>query len=231
MSVDLRVDWCSYEAAKFACKNYHYSKKTPKSKNVFAGVWENQKYIGAVIFGVGVNRELSGPFNIESTQCCELVRVALTKHLSSVSQIVSKAIRLLKGQSPGLKLIVSYADPEEGHIGVIYQAMNWVYTGVSNPSEKVFYKGEWVHKRVVDLRYGNHKGFKSRKTLPKYRYVYPLDRAMRKQIAPLAKPYPKREMCEQSVEGDTVGDQPKEEGSIPSVRFDATGQTPVLSSE
>ena len=36
------------------------------------------------------------------------------------------AVRLLRRQSPGLRLIVSYADPEHAHVGVLYQSMNWL---------------------------------------------------------------------------------------------------------
>ena len=31
----------------------------------------------------------------------------------------------------GLKFLVSYADPAQGHLGTIYQATGWVYTGLS----------------------------------------------------------------------------------------------------
>ena len=54
----------------------------------------------------------------------------------------------------------------------------------------------------------------------KHRYLYPLDRAMRKQIEPLRKPYPKRETCGPSVEGDTL---PQAEGGVRS-----TGAAPDI---
>ena len=38
----------------------------------------------------------------------------------------------------------------------------------------------------------NHPGVKKVKGTSKHRYLMPLDAAMREQIAPLAKPYPKR---------------------------------------
>lgn len=36
----------------------------------------------------------------------------------------------------------------------------------------------------------------------KHKYLYPLDKAMRKQIAPLAQPYPKKDM--RPVNGDNI---------------------------
>ncbi len=53
----------------------------------------------------------------------------------------------------------------------------------------------------------------------KYKYLYPLDRAVRRQIAPLAKPYPKREPCGKASKVTRSGLQPEKAGSIPAVRF------------
>ena len=44
--VDLRLDWCSYEAAKYAVEHWHYSKRMPKSKLAKIGVWEDGEFIG-----------------------------------------------------------------------------------------------------------------------------------------------------------------------------------------
>jgi hypothetical protein len=49
----------------------------------------------------------------------------------------------------------------------------------------------------------------------KYRYLYPLDSAMREQIAPLAKPYPKRDSCAASKDSVVPGHQPGEGGATP----------------
>jgi hypothetical protein len=92
----------------------------PASKNVLCGAWEDGKFIGCVIFGRGANNNLHKPFNLDMTQCVELTRVALTQHKSQTSKIVSIAIKMLKKQSPGIRLIVSYADPEHGHVGAMY---------------------------------------------------------------------------------------------------------------
>lgn len=231
--VDLRVDWCSHEAAKYAVEKWHYSKRMPKSKLVKIGAWENGRFIGAVIFGVGATPEIGKEFDLTSSQMCELVRVALTKHEVQTSQIVARAIAMLRQQSPELRLIVSFADTAQGHHGGIYQATNWVYAG-SQEYHAYQVNGETYHPRTLHHLYG--KGGQSVAwlranvdpkaeritTMAKHRYLYPLDRAMRKQIAPLAKPYPKREPCGQSVEGDTVGDQPTGASSILAARSELT---------
>ena len=221
MSVDLRVDWCDYKAAKFAVEHWHYSQTVPAGKIAKFGGWEDGRFVGAVLYSWGANNNIGKPYGLKQVEVCELVRVALTKHAAPVSQIVAATLRMLKAQSPGLRLIVSYADPREGHNGGIYQAMNWVYVG-SSKSQKAGLdsKGNIVHKRTIHSLRGTLKGVELSAHLWKHKYLYPLDRAMRKQIAPLAKPYPKRETCGQSVKGDTSGDQPEKAGSIPAARSD-----------
>ena len=56
--MNLRLDWCSYKAAKHAVMNWHYSKTMPIGKLVKIGVWEDDKFIGVVIFGLGASAPL-----------------------------------------------------------------------------------------------------------------------------------------------------------------------------
>jgi hypothetical protein len=204
--VDLRLDWCSYEAAKYAVEHWHYSQRMPKSKLAKIGVWESNTFIGAVIFGVGATSDLVKQFGLTMVQGCELVRVALDRHKNSVSRILMIAIKMIRKEFPGLRLIVSFADPEHNHNGAIYQAGNWFYTGRTAASDEYLINGKRWHgrafcaskpahltteqaARLIDPDYQKIKGSS------KHRYLYPLDDAMRKQIEPLRKPYPKRETC------------------------------------
>ncbi len=225
MSVDLRVDWCDYKAAKYAVMHWHYSRRMPIGKIVKIGVWENGLFIGCVLFARGNTPTLGNTYGLGALEVCELVRIALHEHLSPVSQVASKSISLLRSLNPELRLIVSFADPTHNHNGAIYQAMNWIYTGKSEPSWQWFHDGRWKHNReITSGAFGgkrqveNYAVLPKRQTLGKHRYLYPLDRAMRKQIAPLAKPYPKREPCGQGVEGDASGVQSEGAGSIPADR-------------
>lgn len=241
MSVDLRVDWCDHKAAEYAVMHWHYSKRMPATiqKPVKIGVWEGGRFIGVIVFACGSSSGLHKPYDIEKMEICELVRVALDSHKTPVTQIIASGIKMLKRENPGLRLIVSFADTNHEHIGTIYQAGNWVYTGQS--SESTVYidkKGHEYHARNIGTYTGKDKhGVKkyNRKDMVreekrpgKHRYLYPLDRAMRKQITPLARPYPKRETCGQSVEGDTSAPTEGESSILSGRSNDATGQTPVL---
>lgn len=190
---DLRLDWCSHEAAKYAVEHWHYSHTMPAGRNVYIGVWEQNQYVGAVIFGMGSGNSTNGTrYGLDSShQMAELTRVALRGHRAEVSRIVAVAVRLLAKQSPGIRLLISMADPIRGHVGGIYQAGNWIYTGTTKPDVMYLSRGRFVHHRTATSR-GSAKGLATLHLPPKHRYLMPLDDDMRQRITPLAKPYPKR---------------------------------------
>jgi len=229
--MSLRLDFCSHQAAKHAVLRWHYSRKMPASKLVRIGVWEAGKFLGVILYGVGANRHLARPFGLETTEGCELVRVALAPgRKSPTSKCLAISLRLLQRQSPGLRLVVSYADMKEGHLGTIYQATNWLFVGSSKQSYlKV--RGKIEHPRSLYDRFGP-KGQSvpwlqahvdpraQRVAMPaKLKYVWPLDRTLRPQLASIAQPYPKRAG---SIEGDAPGDQPGEGGSSPTSALHTT---------
>jgi len=119
---ELRIDWCSHDAARYACENWHYSKCVPKSKLAKIGVWENGIFIGVLIYGVGATPDLVKPYGLTKEQGCELVRISLRNHQTPVSRLIAISLRVLKKEFPGLRLVVSFADPEQGHHGGVYQA-------------------------------------------------------------------------------------------------------------
>lgn len=209
---ELRLDWCSHEAARYACTRWHYSKRMPKSKLAKLGVWEDGRYVGAVIFGVGATADLVKSYGLTQTEGCELVRVALRNHVKSVSRVISIALRILKIEFPRLRLIVSFADPEAGHHGGIYQAGGWVYTGRSSSSDEYIIGGRRYQGRSFRNKFKgmeHHPAVRVVSGSSKHRYLRPLDDEMRARIAPLAQPYPKR------VKQATDGRHPDSGGAAP----------------
>lgn len=201
----LRLDWCSHEAAKHACLRFHYARSIPGSSTVKIGVWEDDRFVGAVIFSHGATPAIGSPYGLGQDRICELTRIALTTHKTPVSRILSIALRMLRSHCPGLRLIVSFADCAQGHHGGIYQATNWVYAG-SVTTGSIRLRGELVHPKSVVSTYGTQKMEWLRANLdpyaervkgaPKHRYLLPLDREMTAQIEKLRQPYPKRQTME-----------------------------------
>lgn len=199
---ELRLGWCSHAAAKFAVRAYHYSHTLPTAKLVKIGVWEGG-FVGAVIFSRGNTPNIGRPFRLSQPEVCELTRVALGEHRAPVSRIVAIALRMLRQQSPGLRLVVSYADPRQGHHGGVYQAMNWLYVGLTHREAMLRVHGRVMHGRSVSSRWGSRSlawlrqhvdSTADRIILPaKHKYLYPFDPALRAQVLPLVRPYPQRE--------------------------------------
>jgi hypothetical protein len=190
---------CSHEAAKYAVLNWHYSKAMPAGKLIKFGVWEDGKFIGAVIYGRGATPNLGKPYGLQQTEICELVRIALDEHKTPVTKIVAETLRRVRLSNPGLRLVVSFADPNQGHTGQIYKAGNWIFTGKSEASK--FYKvnGKIMHPRTAYSLGKNSlewliKNVDSKAEpvykLGKLRFLFPLDKAMARKLNKIAIEYP-----------------------------------------
>jgi hypothetical protein len=201
---ELRLDGADGRAAKFACERWHYTGSLP-SAGVRIGVWEGGQFAGVILFGIGAGRSTDGrKYGLASAyEVAELVRVALKPgHVHPVSRCVAIAIRMLRRQSPKLRLLISFADPAQGHHGGVYQAGGWVYAGTT-PTDRVFIvRGERRHPKTIHsngwrqnvewLRAHVDPNARCETTPGKHRYLMPLDDEMRSRVAPLARPYPKR---------------------------------------
>ena len=192
---------CERRAARYAVEHWHYSGSLPAGKLVTFGVWESDRFVGSVIFGRGASPNLGTPYGLDQTEVCELVRVACRAHRAPVSHMVSQALRQLRARNPGLRLVVSFADPEQGHVGSIYQAGNWIYAGQAD-THMYRVHGHLVHPKSLHSKYGvggQSIGWLRKYVDPaaervhlagKHRYVFPLDRAMRRRLRDVARPYP-----------------------------------------
>ena len=219
--VDLKIDWATHKAAKYACEHWHYSRCMPVGKLVKIGVWEEGVFIGVVLFGRGASNNLLRKYDLNQDKGAELVRIALSIHRAFVSQIISKSIKLLCRFVPELRLLISFADTGQGHYGGIYQATNWIYSGMTNDRDRFYIiRGKKIHPRSVSAKYGTRSIPVLKKmgisvglcdSEPKHRYLMPLDKKMRKQILPLSKPYPKK----QAAEAGNGSDQEHSGGSTP----------------
>lgn len=201
---ELRLDWATAEAASFACKRWHYTGKMPNS-GVKIGIWEGDTFVGVILFGVGAANATNGKAYglATSHEIAELQRVAMKPgHRYPVSRCISIAVRMLRRHSPRLRMIISFADTEQGHHGGIYQAGNWIYTGKSAAQREYVVHGKRKHAKTIHSRgwVQNEEWLRANVDpaarlvlVPgKHRYLMPLDDDLRPRILALAKPYPKR---------------------------------------
>lgn len=89
-----------------------------------------------------------------------------------------------------IKTVVSYADPEYGHEGIIYKASNFQLIGRTAKGKVIIYNGKKYHDKAIRTKYkGELKPFARRlkkaledgeafykKTEGKYIYTYDLDK-------------------------------------------------------
>lgn len=223
---DLRLDWANAKQARYACRLWHYSRTLPTAPYNTVGVWEGGRFIGIVLFSRGNCPSIGKPFGLEQTEICELTRIALREHRTPVTRIIRIALTFLARRSPGLRMVVSYADPNQNHHGGIYQGAGWLFLGQTPESEEfISPSGKRIHARKVSVSgtvimpSGRVRAFRpnqcSRRMLPgKYKYAKVLNAgdSLHAMLAPKAEPYPKRV---ESFSGGTGGSQPHGDGSIP----------------
>jgi len=73
----LLVDFCTFEAAKYAVSKWHYLGKMPIAKCVKLGVWEDGSFIGAIVFGYSAGANIHKSYDLGFFEITELTRVAL----------------------------------------------------------------------------------------------------------------------------------------------------------
>lgn len=118
-----------YDETKDWLLNVHYLQRMPSINYAF-GLFEDGKCLGICTFGMPASGNLcQGICGKEwETNVFELNRMVFNNHVENgCSRLVAGAIRLL----PKPMIIISYADTEYGHVGKVYQACNFIYTGLS----------------------------------------------------------------------------------------------------
>lgn len=183
----------SLKAIRVACENFHYAKSVPARPFGYSVFNDDEEWCGVIIFGRGANNHIATPYGLSQGEVIELVRVALNGNQKYTSEVVAIALKLIKKDVPLAKLIISYADEEQNHKGIIYQATNWYYVGTIKAQKAIDpATGELTHFRKLHTKYGSIKGLKIVADKPKHKYIYPLTEKMRLYCASNQKKYPKQ---------------------------------------
>lgn len=155
-----------------------------------------------------------------ATPCSEAVRASVfgSDHKSKVTELhrlvlldecprnseswfVAQSLRLLHQDRPQIRGVISFADPAEGHVGTIYQALNALYCGSSGTA--IFYRdatGRLRHPRQcgvsITRTMARERGWTPERRPAKHRYLLlvgsPSDRRWAlSHLLLVPKPYPK----------------------------------------
>ena len=151
----MRLELASNKAIKYSCLNFHYAKSVPVNTFAYSVFNDNNEGCGGVVFGTGSNNNIGSEYNLKQGQIIELVRMALNGKQETTSQVLAKAIKKVKKDVPLCKMIVSYADIDQSHKGIIYQATNWYFVGkvYENKTDSSWIiNGKRIHgRRISDI--------------------------------------------------------------------------------
>lgn len=194
------------DAVRYACMNFHYAKAIPPALYAYNVYNETQEWCGVIIYGNGGNSNIATPFGMKSGEVLELVRVALNGKQLCTSECVGASIRKVHKDAPHIKLLVSYADMDQSHMGTIYQATNWIYLGETNVGAKnsaFIVNGKRLHPATLKVRGWKQNeewlkqnidpNAKALVTKGKRKYIWVFDKKLRKEWQKKALPYPKKQ--------------------------------------
>jgi len=153
----------------------HYARRIPSISYSF-GLYNEMSLVGVCTFGSPASPSLCiGVLGEENKdRVIELNRLCVDSEQKNItSWFVSRCLKML----PRPLCVVSYADTEQGHIGKIYQACNFIYTGLSDKRSEWRMFGSNLHSKTVSEKYTlverqNSKDFYTTERPRKHRYIY-----------------------------------------------------------
>lgn len=158
----------SYEETKPFLLGIHYARRMPCITDAF-GLFLDGDMVGVVTYGVPASRYLCvGIAGIENAnKVLELNRLVIKPDVTEknlASFLVSHSLKEL----PNGTFVVSYADTAWSHVGYIYQATNFLYTGLSAKRTDT-YQPNGLHPRAYNKE--NHSDLRQTRS-QKHRYIY-----------------------------------------------------------
>ena len=170
---DYKIRRISYEETKPFILKIHYAKRMPSITYAY-GLFLENSLIGVVCYGSPPSPSLcigiAGKQNKDLV--LELNRLVLKDNKKNQASIlISSSLKLL----PKPKIVVSYADTEQEHTGIVYQARNFLYTGTSKPRTDMAGK-DGKHSR-------HHLGDRTKRVFrsAKHRYIYIIGNKIQKR--------------------------------------------------
>tara|TARA_R110000824_G_scaffold205452_1_gene390334 strand:- start:38 stop:661 length:624 start_codon:yes stop_codon:yes gene_type:complete len=185
-------------------EKHHYSHSTNGVQHTqcFA-LFDDMRMIGAMIYAIPSMPATAARYNRDNPErCWELRRLCCIDDTptNTESYFIGQTLRWLR-QNTDIEVIVSYADLEQGHAGVIYKASNFHLLGQSGGGRNLMVDGKKYHARslgqkikpygrALKRRWNNKEGhafWESKQdmhfvnTKPKNIYVYYLSKKVKKK--------------------------------------------------
>lgn len=152
---NFKVSLCDRKEIKEFIETHHYSKSINGCISDFCFKLERSGVIiGALFYGRMAMANQWRRFGEDPSDIIELRRLVCVDDTpkNTESYFIGKTLRYLKKYT-GLKIVVSYADQEYGHSGVIYKASNFKYCGFKKGSKVIVFKGKNYHDKTIRTYY------------------------------------------------------------------------------
>lgn len=171
----MKVITISKSVADFFVTQKHYSRRASIFWAGF-GLEEDGQITGVAIYGQPSPPIQKHAFKDRDFRLYELARVVVqSKTKNASSFLVANSLKLLE---PKPCAVISYADMEQNHCGIIYQATNWLYTGATKSHDKAYIvDGKRTHPMTLrdqgitdPTRWAKENGIEMVKPMDKHRY-------------------------------------------------------------
>jgi len=170
LTIEYQVKQIANKDSHSLILNVHYAKRLPPIQYAF-GLFQYNQLVGVCTFSIPSGRSVPSYITTEPHRVLELNRLVLVNNKKNEASIlVSRAIKLL----PKNAIIVSFADSAMNHRGIVYQACNFKYYGLTL-KRKEFRSPNGEHARTAcENREENGATLVNRSQ--KHRYIYVLDK-------------------------------------------------------
>ncbi len=176
--------------AESIIKIWHYSHSlNGVLSDICFGLFDKEVLIGAMVFGKPAMANQWRKYGTAANEVIELRRLACVDDTpkNTESFFIGRALRHLK-KLKTYKTVISYADSNYGHTGIIYKASNFYFAGLTSPGRVIIWNGKQYHDKAIRTKYkGQLKPFAVKlvtalkdgsaaykKTTSKYIYTYSL---------------------------------------------------------
>jgi hypothetical protein len=166
----------------------HYTRSVPSGKSHYLA-YEDAIIIWSIPANYNISKFL---FGSRDYTVWELSRLwAPDDHRPNLlTEAIGQSVKALKQLEPTVDAVVSYADPNAGHLGGVYRAASWLVHGQSEETRAYRgQSGEIVARRAFHsgskgLRKAEIEalGYTQLKLPGKYRFVRPLTRRAKKSL-------------------------------------------------
>ena len=189
-NIDFTIKLVTRVDIKDFIEMWHYSKSINGCISDYCfGLYYKDTLIGAMFYGKLAMVNQHKKYVNSASDIIELRRLCCIDDTprNTESFFIGYTLRWLK-KNTNLKKVISYADSNYNHTGIIYKASNFQLVGMTSPGRVIMYNDKKYHDKAIRTYYkGKLKPFAQRlkialenneahyeKQLPKYIYVYEL---------------------------------------------------------